>query len=120
VSLKVTTFSKVKTLRDYTRPLSAYIVQYLFTFKNPLYIALASNYKTRSTRMVMVMVIVIVLAVTSRRRRRQQRRIIAAVLLAVITRMIIITVTMIKLVIIIKVYNLLNNISFLLFIIVPF
>lgn len=60
--LKVTAFLKVTTLRNYTRPLSIYIVRYLFALRNPLYIALASNYKTKSAR---VMVMVIMLAITS-------------------------------------------------------
>ena len=115
--MKVTTFLKVTTLRDYTWPLSTYIVQYLFALRNPLYIALASNYKTRSTRMMMV--IVIILAVTSQRRRRQKKRVTAAVLLTLTTRMTMMTTTTMKLVITMKVYDLLNNVSFLLPMMVP-
>jgi ABC-type xylose transport system permease subunit len=96
---------------------STYIVRYLFALRNPLYIVLASNYKTRSTRMVMVMVII--LAVTSRRRRRQKRRVTAAVPPTVTTRMTMMTTTTIKLVITIKVYNLPNDVSFLLPMMVP-
>jgi hypothetical protein len=121
VSLKATTFSKattfpkVTTLRDYTRPSSTYIVQYLFAIRNPLYIALASNYKTRSARR---MVIVIILAVTSQRRRRQRRR-VTAVPPTVTTRITMMTTTTIKSVITIKVYDLPNDVSFLLPMMVP-
>jgi hypothetical protein len=90
----------------------------LFTLRNPLHIALASNYKTRSARMMM-MVMVIILAVTSRRRRRRGRRVTAAVPPTVTTRMTMMTTTTIKSVITMKVYDLLNDVSFLLPIMVP-
>jgi hypothetical protein len=114
---KVTTFSKVKTLRDYTQPSSTYIVRYLFALRNPLYIALASNYKTRSARIMMMMVII--LAVTSQQRRRQRRRVIAAVPPTVITRITMIVTTMIKSVITMKVYDLPSDVCFPLPMMVP-
>ena len=106
-----TTFSKVTTLRNYTRPPSTYIMQYLFTLKNPLYIALASNRKARSARMMMV-VIAIILAMTSQRRKRQRRKVTAAVPPTVTTRMTIMTTTTIKSVIAMKIYELLHDVSF--------
>jgi hypothetical protein len=63
----------------------------------------------------MMMVMVIILAMTSRRRRRQRRRVIAVVLPMVTTRM----TSTIKSVITMKVYNLPNDISFLLPMMVP-
>ena len=99
--------------------MSTYIVRYLFALRNPLYIALASNYKTRSTRIMMV--IVIILAVTSqwrRRRRRRRRRVAAAVLPTVATRVTIMVTTMIKSVITMKV-DLPSDVGFPLSMMVP-
>jgi hypothetical protein len=62
---------------------------------------------------------VIILAITSQRQRKQKRRVTAAVPLMVTTRITIITTTTIKLVITTKVYNLLNDISFLLPLVAP-
>ena len=46
---QATTISKVKTLRDYTQPLSTYIVQYLFALRNPPYISLAAAMQVYNT-----------------------------------------------------------------------
>jgi hypothetical protein len=111
---------KLTILRGYTRPSSTYIARYLFALGYFLYIALTSNYKTRSARMIMIM-IVMILVVTSRRprrQRRQRRRVTVAAPPIVTTRMTM-TTAAIKSVITMKAYDLPNDVSFLLPMMVP-